>query len=130
MRARYSICIMFLLLIFVAGCNKDTTSKVEETTETIQENNENEVSFVEENKKFFMDKLKLSEDRALGAAYAVDRAKCGQLIDWENKVEAKHGYSITLINSDGEKYFTSFAEDGFIGPIKDESGNMLDCSYD
>lgn len=130
MRARCSICIMFLLLTFVVGCNKDTTSKMEETTETIQENNENEVSFVEENKKFFMDKLKLSEDRALGAAYAVDRAKCGQLIDWENKVEAKHGYSITLINSDGEKYFTSFAKDGFIGPIKDENGNMLDCSYD
>ena len=113
MREKCVICIMsILLLVFTTGCSEDSTSKVDE------------------NKAFFERELELSADRALGAAYAMDRANCGLITGWENKVEEMHAYSITLINDEGKKFFTSFSEDGFIGPIKDENGNMLDCFYD
>ena len=74
---------------------------------------------------FFIDELGLTESRAKGAAQMLEMVGCGTIVDYEDKNDGKNAYTITLINTEGKKYFTSFDMDGFIGPIKDEAGEYI-----
>ena len=122
------------ILVMLAGCEAGTNnsrSLGELGTEHVKEINEGKEQteevegYIEENMNFFLEKLELSENRAKGAAQMLEKAGCGTIVDYEDKVDGKNAYTITLINSEGKKYFTSFDDDGFIGPIKDETGEYL-----
>ena len=84
-----------------------------------------EFAYKEENRIFFIEELGMSENRAIGAAQMLEMVGCGTIVDYEDKIDGKNAYTITLINTEGKKYFTSFDMDGFIGPIKDEAGEYL-----
>lgn len=122
------------ILAMLSGCEAGTNnsrSLDELGTEHVNEINEGKEQteevkgYIEENMNFFLEKLGLSENRAKGAAQMLEKAGCGAIVDYEDKVDGKNAYTITLINSEGKKYFTSFDDDGFIGPIKDEMGEYL-----
>ena len=107
----------------------DIESEEEQTTEgqTTEEQTveEKEFAYKEENRLFFLEELGMSENRAKGAAQMLEIAGCGTIVDYEDKMDGENAYTITLINSEGKKYFTSFDTDGLIGPIKDEEGTYL-----
>lgn len=79
---------------------------------------------------FLMSELGLNENRAKGAANILESAGASTIVGYENKIENKHAYSITLIGEDGEKYLTAFDYEGYIGPVKDENGNYLYAPVD
>ena len=101
------------------------TESVNEKSGEKEKSEEQKEDYIEENRIFFIEKLGLSENRAKGAAQMLEMARCGAIADYEDKIEGTNAYTITLINMEGEKYFTSFDMDGFIGPIKDEEGEYL-----
>lgn len=88
-----------------------------------KENNVSEEVSV--NKEFFMKVLSLEENRALGAAYAMQKIGAGIIVDATNRIEEEHAYTITLINDSGEEYIATFSESGFIGTIKDKDGELI-----
>ena len=87
---------------------------------------ENHVSEeISANKDFLMESLSLEENRALGAAYAMQKIGAGIIVDTANRIEEDHAYTITLINDSGEEFIVTFSVDGFIGTIKDKDGELI-----
>ena len=77
------------------------------------------------NKDFFMKTMSLNEDRALGAAYVMQKIGAGTIVDATNKIDGEHAYTITLISDSGDEYTATFSEDGFIGTIKDKDEELI-----
>ena len=77
------------------------------------------------NKDFFMKTMSLDEDRALGAAYVMQKIGAGTIVDATNKIDGEHAYTITLISDSGDEYTATFSEDGFIGTIKDKDEELI-----
>ena len=72
-----------------------------------------------------MESLSLEENRALGAAYAMQKIGAGIIVDTANRIEEDHAYTITLISDSGDEYTATFSEDGFIGTIKDKDEELI-----
>ena len=94
------------------------------------ENTEIDTERVEANKNFFMDELELSESRATGTANQLEQCGCGRIVELKDRIDGEKAYQITLVNDKGEKFYTSFDMNGFIGPIKNEEGNYLYAPID
>ena len=77
------------------------------------------------NKSFLESELGLTESRAESAATKLDNAGCGVIMKCVDRVDGEHAYRVTLINTDGQEYIVSFGEDGFIGTIKNQEGDVI-----
>ena len=77
------------------------------------------------NTDFFRKTMSLDENRALGAAYVMQKIGAGTIVDATNKTYGEHAYTITLISDSGDEYFVTFSEDGFIGMVKDKDDKLI-----
>lgn len=77
------------------------------------------------NKEFFMNSLFFDEDRALGAAYAMQKIGAGVIVEAKKRIDDEHAYTITLVNDSGDEYTASFSDNGFVGNIMDQNGKLL-----
>ncbi|MBO4981817.1 MAG: hypothetical protein J6C84_07980 [Lachnospiraceae bacterium] len=106
-------CLLCLMGTLMTGCSDDVNADI-----------------IEQNKTFLIQELGLEEDRALGAANTLEKAGCGLIVEYADKVVDQKAYSITLVNENGDKYYTAFDRNGYIGPIRDANGKYLYAPID
>lgn len=118
--------VLALNVIILVGCGQtDAVVEPNQITESLELEEKDDMETVDINVLFLQENLDLSELRAKGAAQILSEAGCGEIIAYEDKVDGEHAYTVTLINSNGNKYYTAFDNSGFIGPVKDENGTYL-----
>lgn len=119
------VVILSIILLFATCIKNETTKSNIAEQKTGGGSNDINDTIVEENYQFIVNNLSGTESGAKGTVQILCGSGCKKIIKMESFNDNGKCYSMTFIDKDNNKFYTTMSYNGYVGTVKNEEGEYL-----